>query len=395
MSTKDNEHLQVTAHTDTDRCALPAVSTSVGHGDGGGRHAVWQQIPPVPPRHLRITNANADGNLCPTYPAQLIVPVACSDELLFKVAAFRSKCRIPILSWCDAEGTVGLWRCSQPKSAFNRSTSDEYMLCNLTKHHCVPTTVARKTKKLKSKVQTRSGKYSGTLSSRNIERHTSFTSALSRGRQGAATTTAGDGDYAVTFFGGSDISHSCSPLSSASSQCVISKDTLQHRSYTIADDISTTVRCIPAVPTQVSSSGLIDSATVAAASVLATVQDASGSGDVSVNDSSVGLVAQQYSNEDESSSSSSSPTNDPAIPSPDDRYYTTGTTRVAQSAVQLKDTPPPQQRQHLSASRHASLLTDTGTATDTGTTSHMPNRGRDNFGSLTFCTGTGTGTGIK
>ena len=41
----------------------------------------------------RVTDANKYYELCPSYPAALVVPVSMSDKSLSKVAKFRSKGR--------------------------------------------------------------------------------------------------------------------------------------------------------------------------------------------------------------------------------------------------------------------------------------------------------------
>ncbi|KAF7456730.1 myotubularin family protein [Cryptosporidium felis] len=80
---------------------------------------------------LRISSANQNFELCPSYPRMIVVPANISDAQLLKVSAFRSKGRIPILSW-TAPGTKStLWRSSQPKSAFKRCVEDEILISTL------------------------------------------------------------------------------------------------------------------------------------------------------------------------------------------------------------------------------------------------------------------------
>ncbi|KAH8584426.1 myotubularin related 1 [Cryptosporidium sp. chipmunk genotype I] len=80
---------------------------------------------------LRLTNLNQNFELCPSYPRILVVPENISDSQLIKVAAFRSKGRIPILSWTNPNLKCTLWRSSQPKSAFKRCIEDELMITTL------------------------------------------------------------------------------------------------------------------------------------------------------------------------------------------------------------------------------------------------------------------------
>lgn len=42
---------------------------------------------------------NASFSLCPTYPARVVVPSTCEDALITAAAAFRSKGRLPALTW--------------------------------------------------------------------------------------------------------------------------------------------------------------------------------------------------------------------------------------------------------------------------------------------------------
>lgn len=47
----------------------------------------------------RISTANIDFKLCPTYPRLLLVPMCITDDILTEVAAFRSARRIPSVVW--------------------------------------------------------------------------------------------------------------------------------------------------------------------------------------------------------------------------------------------------------------------------------------------------------
>eukprot|EP01069_Polyplicarium_translucidae_P005503 Polyplicarium_translucidae@DN2799_c0_g1_i2.p1 len=75
---------------------------------------------------LRISYANRAYGLCATYPPAVVVPATLSDASLAKIAAFRSKSRLPILAWTHPATNATLWRCSQPRSAFNRCREDEF-----------------------------------------------------------------------------------------------------------------------------------------------------------------------------------------------------------------------------------------------------------------------------
>ncbi|XP_078513114.1 phosphatidylinositol-3,5-bisphosphate 3-phosphatase MTMR2 [Lissotriton helveticus] len=68
----------------------------------------------VPNDSWRITRANEHYELCDTYPAILVVPANVSDDELKKVASFRSRDRLPVLSWIHPETQATIIRCSQP-----------------------------------------------------------------------------------------------------------------------------------------------------------------------------------------------------------------------------------------------------------------------------------------
>eukprot|EP00658_Telonema_sp_P-2_P069779 TRINITY_DN5916_c0_g1_i4.p1 TRINITY_DN5916_c0_g1~~TRINITY_DN5916_c0_g1_i4.p1 ORF type:complete len:1190 (+),score=235.93 TRINITY_DN5916_c0_g1_i4:57-3626(+) len=84
----------------------------------------------------RISTANQNLELCPTYPHELLVPAAATDELLWEAAPFRSLGRIPVVSWLDVRpgktgpGCAFVARCSQPLVGFwgQRSESDEELV---------------------------------------------------------------------------------------------------------------------------------------------------------------------------------------------------------------------------------------------------------------------------
>ncbi|XP_028903731.1 myotubularin-related protein 2 isoform X4 [Ornithorhynchus anatinus] len=84
----------------------------------------------VPNESWRVTKINERYELCDTYPALLVVPVNIPDEELRRVAAFRSRGRIPVLSWIHPESQATITRCSQPMVGVSgrRSKEDEKYL---------------------------------------------------------------------------------------------------------------------------------------------------------------------------------------------------------------------------------------------------------------------------
>ncbi|KAH9389114.1 Myotubularin- protein 2 [Tyrophagus putrescentiae] len=81
----------------------------------------------VPNETWRITRINDKYKLCDTYPAILAVPQAATDEELQSVASFRSRGRLPVLSWLHPESQASITRCSQPMTGISghRSSDDE------------------------------------------------------------------------------------------------------------------------------------------------------------------------------------------------------------------------------------------------------------------------------
>uniref|UniRef100_A0A8C5ZGK3 Myotubularin n=1 Tax=Marmota marmota marmota TaxID=9994 RepID=A0A8C5ZGK3_MARMA len=84
----------------------------------------------LPNHQWRITFINKCYELCDTYPALLVVPYHASDEDLRRVATFRSRNRIPVLSWIHPENKTVIVRCSQPLVGMSgkRNKDDEKYL---------------------------------------------------------------------------------------------------------------------------------------------------------------------------------------------------------------------------------------------------------------------------
>lgn len=77
---------------------------------------------------VKLRLVNKDYSLCCTYPEFIPVPDNFEVAKLKAVAGFRSRGRLPVLSWKDIKTGASLWRCSQPKSAFNSCYEDEEMI---------------------------------------------------------------------------------------------------------------------------------------------------------------------------------------------------------------------------------------------------------------------------
>lgn len=71
----------------------------------------------------RMTHVNKDFKFCDTYPQQLIVPKTISDNVLVHASRFRSKNRIPSLSYYYKENGCTITRCAQPLVGLKQSRS--------------------------------------------------------------------------------------------------------------------------------------------------------------------------------------------------------------------------------------------------------------------------------
>jgi len=72
----------------------------------------------------RVSDVNSDYGMCNTYPAQLIVPASITDAQLKASAAFRSRGRLPVLTYQHSSGAT-ISRCSQPLCGVARARSAE------------------------------------------------------------------------------------------------------------------------------------------------------------------------------------------------------------------------------------------------------------------------------
>uniref|UniRef100_A0A6I8N4K7 Myotubularin phosphatase domain-containing protein n=1 Tax=Ornithorhynchus anatinus TaxID=9258 RepID=A0A6I8N4K7_ORNAN len=83
----------------------------------------------IPNEYWQITEANKNYEVCSTYPPDLVVPKTASRTTVVGSAKFRSRGRIPVLSYFYKENNAAICRCSQPLSGFSaRCPEDEQML---------------------------------------------------------------------------------------------------------------------------------------------------------------------------------------------------------------------------------------------------------------------------
>ena len=81
----------------------------------------------------RVSTANSEFKLSPSYPSHLLVPTSISDDMLETVAAFRSARRLPAVVWRNRRNGAVLGRCSQPEVGWLgwRSQEDENLLLSI------------------------------------------------------------------------------------------------------------------------------------------------------------------------------------------------------------------------------------------------------------------------
>lgn len=77
----------------------------------------------LPDRGWRITHVNKDYTFCDTYPAFLVVPSKVSDNVLKYAREFRSRNRIPALSYIHPVNNCTITRSSQPLAGITRKTN--------------------------------------------------------------------------------------------------------------------------------------------------------------------------------------------------------------------------------------------------------------------------------
>lgn len=84
-----------------------------------------QTIPLGEKCEWELSSANEHFTICETYPKQFVVPRRHGD--LAKVAAYRTRSRLPVLSWIHPETGAALLRSSQPTIGITEKKSvDDY-----------------------------------------------------------------------------------------------------------------------------------------------------------------------------------------------------------------------------------------------------------------------------
>lgn len=90
----------------------------------------------------RFTDINKDYEYSPTYPAKLVVPAKISDAVLAHAVKYRSKARIPALTYLHWGNHASITRCSQPMVGLknSRSAQDERLVDSIFQSHLSPET---------------------------------------------------------------------------------------------------------------------------------------------------------------------------------------------------------------------------------------------------------------
>ncbi|XP_074599792.1 myotubularin related protein 6 isoform X2 [Brevipalpus obovatus] len=83
----------------------------------------------IPNQDWIVTSVNDNYSLCDTYPRYLVVPFSADEQTLRESATFRSKSRIPVLTYLHSNG-ASITRSSQPLPGISntRCTADERLL---------------------------------------------------------------------------------------------------------------------------------------------------------------------------------------------------------------------------------------------------------------------------
>lgn len=87
--------------------------------------AEFERMGVVTSSRWRISRANEQYGMCETYPSLVAVPVNVTDHVLMVASKFRSKGRIPVLSWRDTQTGAVICRSSQPLVGLGQNQCDK------------------------------------------------------------------------------------------------------------------------------------------------------------------------------------------------------------------------------------------------------------------------------
>ena len=100
--------------------ADPAAAAATALPAGCALESEWARMR-VTERGWRVTAINQGYELCETYPTSLVVPAAVTDDALSAAAAFRSKGRVPALTWLHPLTGAAVCRSAQPLAGISIS----------------------------------------------------------------------------------------------------------------------------------------------------------------------------------------------------------------------------------------------------------------------------------
>ena len=98
------------------------------------RQGVLKVVNPLTNDRLyRVSESNKEFIFSPTYPQVLVFPNQLSDSHMEAVARFRSKARVPALTWMHPANKTTMWRCSQPRVGMggNACREDEHLIATI------------------------------------------------------------------------------------------------------------------------------------------------------------------------------------------------------------------------------------------------------------------------
>jgi len=142
LSTKDGRHIWLNFHKKDDRKSAYDTITTYAFPDSCFRvfayvHGACASSPQqrillqeTEYKRLGFCNEyfrmvhNEEFKLCSTYPEYIVLPSEISDELIEKVAGFRSRKRIPAIVWKHPKNGALLIRCAQPCVGINMNHCD-------------------------------------------------------------------------------------------------------------------------------------------------------------------------------------------------------------------------------------------------------------------------------
>ncbi|VDN06258.1 unnamed protein product [Thelazia callipaeda] len=89
-----------------------------------------QGIGTVDNQKWKITNFNAGYKYCDTYPECICVPSATATQTLIGSCKFRSRARLPALTYFYRQNSASISRCAQPLTGFSARCVEDEMLMN-------------------------------------------------------------------------------------------------------------------------------------------------------------------------------------------------------------------------------------------------------------------------